>query len=141
MERISEHISIAEATHSDRAIQLGLDNTPNEAQLVCMKIVADYCFEPIRKWWDKPLKINSFFRSVVVNKANNGVATSQHCKGEAIDFTAGNKEDNKKIFDWAKANLKFDQLIWENDGQWLHISYSMAGNRNMAFNAKQVIPK
>lgn len=138
---ISKHISYEEAIHSDRAIKLGLDNTPEEKHITCMRIVAEYCFEPIREWWGKPLKITSFYRSDAVNKANNGKPTSQHCKGEAIDFTTGNKEDNKKIFDWAKANLKFDQLIWENNGDWIHISYSMAGNRNMSFNATQVIPK
>ncbi len=127
---ISKHITYEEATQSPTALRLKIRNEPSEAQLVCMRIVADYCFEPLREWYGKPIKINSFFRSAELNKAVGGSATSQHCKGEAIDMSAGSKEENKKLFDWCKANLVFDQLINEYDYSWVHISYSMAGNRN-----------
>lgn len=140
---ISKHITFDEAIRSDRAKKLGLKNEPNEAQICCMRAVAEMCFEPIRVWWDKPLFITSFFRSAEVNRANNGKPTSQHCKGEAIDFTSGNKADNKIIYDWIKQNLKYDQLIWENGGAWIHISFTLSerGNRQMAFDATQIIPK
>ena len=48
-----------------------------------------------------------------------------------MDISAGSKEENKKLFDWCKANLYFDQLINEYDYSWVHISYKMSGNRNM----------
>ena len=127
---ISKHISFSEATHSDKAIKLGLDNTPNTEQLNNMILVATMCFEPIRLWYGKPIKINSFFRSEAVNKAVGGAKTSQHCKGEAIDLSAGSKEENKKIYEWIKENLQFDQVINEYDYTWVHISYKREGNRN-----------
>lgn len=135
MENISEHITYSEATDSPTALRKGIDNSPDELQLSQMKIVANVCFEPLRKWYGKPLKINSFFRSDALNKAvggatKNGVSTSQHCKGQAIDISAGSKEENKKLFDYAKANLKFDQLINEYDYSWIHISYASGNNRN-----------
>lgn len=127
---ISKHISFSEATHSDKAIKLGLDNTPNTEQLNNMILVATICFEPIRLWYGKPIKINSFFRSEAVNKAVGGAKTSQHCKGEAIDLSAGSKEENKKIYEWIKENLQYDQVINEYDYTWVHISYKREGNRN-----------
>jgi hypothetical protein len=132
---ISAHITFEEATISPTALRLGIDNNPNNLQLANMERVAEKCFEPLRNWYGKPIKVNSFFRSEKLNKAVKGSKSSQHCTGEAIDISAGSKEENKKLFDWCKANLQFDQLIWEygNDSgpDWVHISYKLTGNRNM----------
>lgn len=143
MNNISKHISYTEAVYSFKASQKGLINVPNDEQLANMKLVAEMCFEPIRLWWNRPLKINSFFRSPEVNKAVNGSPTSDHMKGHSIDFTAGNREDNLKIFNFVKENLIFDQVIAENgnsDGpDWIHISYRKSGNRNQALKLKQIV--
>ena len=101
-----------------------------------MKLVALLCFEPMRKWYGKPLKVNSFFRSKEVNKAVGGASTSQHLFGEAIDLTTGNKEDNKKLFEWAKKNLTYDQILDEYDYSWIHISYRSGKNRMQVLHIK-----
>jgi len=130
MKIISDHITYEEATHSPTALRLGIKNIPNDTQRVAMETVAAVCFEPLRKWYGKPIKINSFFRCEALNKAVGGSATSQHCKGEAIDISTGSKEENEKLFNWAKANLKYDQLINEYNFSWIHISYRLGHNRN-----------
>jgi zinc D-Ala-D-Ala carboxypeptidase len=131
---ISEHISYNEATQSPTAIRFGIENTPTEHQLFAMRIVASVCFEPLRNWYGKPIKINSFFRCTLLNQKVGGSSTSSHTKGEAMDISAGSKEENKKLFDWCKANLIWDQLIWEygdNSGpDWVHISFRQGQNRN-----------
>lgn len=136
MERISEHITYEEATKSLTAIRLGISNTPDEHTLINMKIVADKCFEPLRRNYGHPIKVNSFYRCESLNKAVGGSATSQHCKGQAIDMDAGSKEENKKIYDWCKANLIFDQILWEFGDDigpdWVHISFNAGNNRNQA---------
>jgi len=130
---ISAHITYLEATASPTALRSGIKNTPNEEQLANMKLVAEKCFEPIRAWYGKPIKVNSFFRCDELNKSVKGAPTSQHTKGMAIDLSAGTKAENKKIFDWAKANLTFDQCIFEYGDDtgplWVHISYNSKGNR------------
>lgn len=136
MEFISKHISFDEAINSPTAIRNGIDNTPNEEVLINMMLVAEACFEPLRKWYKKPIKINSFYRSQELNKKVGGSNTSQHCKGEAIDFTAGSKEENKKLFNWCKSNLKYDQLINEYDYSWIHISFRLNDNRNQTLAIK-----
>jgi hypothetical protein len=132
MEKISEHISYKEATYTSKK----MPNVPSENELKAMKLVALLCFEPMRKWYGKPLKVNSFFRSKEVNKAVGGASTSQHLFGEAIDLTTGSKEDNKKLFEWAKANLTFDQAINEYDYSWIHISYRSGKNRMQVISIK-----
>ena len=129
MRKISKNITFEEATMSPTALRLGINNEPNEAQLTAMVMVAEMCFEPLRKWYGKPIKINSFFRCSELNEAVNGSKTSQHVSGHAIDMSAGSKKENEKLFNWCKDNLEFDQLINEYDFSWVHISYVPNKNR------------
>ena len=78
-----------------------------------------------------PRSLNpSFYRCDALNRAVKGSATSQHVQGKAIDISTGTKAGNKLIYDWAKENLIFDQLINEYDYSWVHISYNKNNNRN-----------
>ena len=128
---ISNHITYEEATVSNTATRFGIENKPNDIQLACMKLVAEKCFEPLREWYKKPIKVNSFFRCESLNAKVGGSKTSQHVKGEAIDLSGGNKEENKKLFDWCKENLEFDQLINEYDYTWVHISYTVKNRKQI----------
>jgi len=128
---ISKHISFDEATVSNTATRFGIENNPSDIQLACMKLVAEKCFEPLRTWYNKPIKVNSFFRCESLNSKVGGSKTSQHVKGEAIDISGGNKEENKKLFDWCKENLEFDQLINEYDFTWVHISYTVKNRKQI----------
>ncbi|MDG1476719.1 MAG: D-Ala-D-Ala carboxypeptidase family metallohydrolase [Vicingaceae bacterium] len=136
--KISKNISYKEGTHSNTAIRRRIKNEPNEAQLKAMKTLAKKVFEPLRENFGEPIRVNSFFRSIALNKAIGGSRTSQHCSGEAIDMDGMNGVTNKKIFDYIKKNLDFDQLIWEfgNDKNpdWVHVSYKSAKE-----NRKQVL--
>ena len=86
MDRISKHITYAEGIHSNTAKRKGIDNTPNQTQVEAMKLLASEIFEPLREWVGGPIKVNSFFRSVALNEAIGGAASSQHCKGQAMDI-------------------------------------------------------
>jgi len=139
--RISKHITYAEAIHSNTAKRKGIDNTPNEAQVTSMKLLAEKIFEPLREWVGGPIKVNSFFRSVPLNEAIGGAASSQHCKGQAIDIDdVYGRKTNADMYHWIQMNLDFDQMIWEfgTDMQpnWIHISYvSKEDNRNKCLKA------
>ena len=128
---ISKHISFDEATVSNTATRFGIENNPSDIQLACMKLVAEKCFEPLRTWYNKPIKVNSFFRCESLNAKVGGSKTSQHVKGEAIDLSGGNKVENKKLFNWCKENLEFDQLINEYDFTWVHISYTVKNRKQI----------
>ena len=131
---ISKHITLQEAIHSDTAVRNAINNTPDAATIEKMKLVAEKCFEPLRAWYKKPIRINSFYRSQSLNVKVGGSATSQHCKGEAIDISAGSRTENKKLYDWLVANLpEWDQIIYEygddSGPDWVHVSYKAKGNR------------
>jgi hypothetical protein len=138
---ISKHISEKEATKSITAMRLGLANTPDGNILTNMKLVAENVFEPLRKWANGPIKINSFYRSETLNKAIGGSSKSQHCEGKAMDIDDiyGHKS-NAEMFNYIKDNLSFDQMIWEfgdsTNPDWVHVSYvSDSVNRNRILKA------
>ena len=139
--KISDHITYAEAIHSQTAKRKGIDNTPNPNQIEAMKVLAEKVFEPLREWVGGPIKVNSFFRSPELNTAIGGSKTSQHCKGQAIDIDdVYGYKTNSEMYHWVKENLNFDQMIWEfgTDTQpnWIHISYvSEDNNRNRCLRA------
>ena len=128
MTKISKHVSYKEGVRSRTADRMGLDNTPNNLQLKCMKDIAEGLFEPLREWVGGPIKINSFFRGEPVNTAIGGSKYSQHMKGQAMDLddTFGHKT-NAEMYHYIKDNLDFDQLIWEfgddKNPNWVHVSY------------------
>lgn len=128
--KISNHITLAEATKSQTATRKGIDNTPPKEVIPNMIAVAEKCFEPLREWHGKPIGISSFYRSPALNRAVKGSARSQHCKGQAIDIDADifdNGLTNKQIYNWLVNNVDFDQIIWEygtdDNPAWVHISY------------------
>ena len=139
--KISDHITYAEAIHSNTAKRKGIDNTPSEIQVTAMKLLAEKVFEPLRKWVGGPIKVNSFFRSETLNESIGGASSSQHCKGQAIDIDdVYGRKTNADMYHWIQANLDYDQMIWEfgTDMQpnWIHVSYvSEEKNRNKCLKA------
>jgi hypothetical protein len=137
---ISKHITLLEATSSPTALRNGIKNEPNQSELEAMVYVAENLFEPIREWFNAPIKINSFYRSYELNRAVKGSLTSGHVLGNSIDITAGSKKGNKQIFDFIKlSGLEFDQVINEYDCTWIHISLKKAGNRRQILVIKEWI--
>lgn len=131
---ISEHVSLKEATRSNTAKRLGIENMPDSETLITMQITAEHIFEPLRNKFNEPIYISSFYRSPELNKAIGGSTSSQHCKGEAIDIDdVYSKASNADFFNYIKDKLEFDQLIWEfgddENPAWVHVSYNLGKNR------------
>jgi hypothetical protein len=119
MLKISPNFFWEEATVTQ---QRGLDNAPPTIVIPSLVMVFNEQMEQIRQLLDCPIHINSGFRSVAVNTAVGGVATSQHCKGQAVDFTPMKEIALKDAMDAILAGgVPFDQMIYEF-GSWLHIS-------------------
>lgn len=128
--KLSAHFTLAEATESGKARRLGLDNIPDQYALETMKYTA-LKMEAVRQLLgNNPINVSSWYRSPAVNKAVGGVPTSQHAKGEAVDFTAPHYGTPLEVCELLAANkelLNFDQLIYEKT--WIHISFKQFGNR------------
>ena len=152
-DKISEHISLSEATRSDAAVRAGIANLPNEQAFANIKMWAEKVFEPLREYVslkrgkDSPLIINSIYRNIEVNKLIKGSPTSSHCAGDTskIEEAAGDIEahypdfTNKDLFMLVKEKGAWDQLIWEfgNEKQpaWVHIGFRKQNNRKQILKA------
>lgn len=142
---LSDHVTLAEFCHSDTAKRRGIDNTITDPKhLAAAKLLCEKVFEPIRLVFAVPIHISSGYRSSALNRAVKGSASSQHCKGEAMDIDADRygKITNAQIFKFIKENITFDQMIWEfgNDSQpdWVHVSYKAKGNRGQILKALKI---
>lgn len=119
-----KYFTIEEMTKSSTAKAKDIDNTPSQEILAKLQKLIEAILDPLREWYGKPIKVNSGYRCEALNKAVGSKANnSQHLFGEAADITAGSKEENKKLFEYIKDNLPFDQLINESDFSWIHVSY------------------
>jgi hypothetical protein len=143
--KITKHVTYAEATQTNSQ----LSNIPSGEQMEKIKLLCEKVFEPLREWVDAPIKINSIFRSVEVNKAIGGAKNSQHMAidGSAMDIddTYGHKTNNEMGL-WIMENLNHDQIIFERPingkSSWIHVSYRQYGNRKQAliFDGKKYLP-
>ena len=142
--KLTDHITYAEACHSDTAKRKGISNIPSEDQLWNMIKLGSMIFEPLREWAGGAIKISSFFRSEQLNQAIGGSSSSQHCKGQAFDLddVYGHKT-NADMFDYITTHLDFDQIIWEfgtdENPDWIHVSYvSPEENRRSILRAYRI---
>lgn len=132
--QLSENLSLAEVIRSETAKRKGVSNMPTPEHIENFKKLAENVFQPIRKHFGRPIHISSGYRSAALNKAIGGAASSQHCKGEAIDIDMdGTDITNAQVFNYIKDNLSFDQMIWEfgtdKNPDWVHVSYSSTGKQ------------
>lgn len=115
---------------SNIAITEGIDNKVYDVEvLVNLSRTADKAQE-IREKLDKAIKISSAYRCLKLNRELGSKDTSQHLKGQAIDFTCSGFGTPEDIIHFLKREkVEVDQCLME--GSWLHLSIKEYGaNRN-----------
>ena len=143
--QLSKYVSIGEVTHSDTAKRKGIDNSPTAEHLENLKVICAEVFDKVREHFGVPLYISSGYRGDALNKAIKGSASSDHCKGRALDLDQdyrGNGVSNRQVFDYIKDNPEFDQLIFEmgskENPDWVHVGYRNGANRKQVLRAVRV---
>ena len=138
MTAITANFSLEELYASSTAKAKGIDNTPTKQAIINLTHLAVKVLQPLRSGLKEPITISSGYRCPALNRAVQGVSNSQHMTGEAADINiGGDMAKGKRIFDYIRRNLHFDQLIWEHNKAgiyWVHVSYRADGQ-----NRKQVI--
>ena len=109
---LSKSFTLNELTKSQEALRLNIDNTPNEEQILNLKILCEKILQPIRDFYGMPVSVSSGYRSPELCKAIGSSSTSQHTRGEAADFEIFSIA-NKDLAEFIIANLDYDQCILE----------------------------
>lgn len=129
-----KEFSLEEMTHSDTAARLGINNVPKGVTLACLHEVAENMVHVRKLLGDKPIHVNSGYRSPELNKHIPGSSnTSAHTLGWACDFTCkdfGTPLQVAKAIARDKLMEDVDQLIHEYDS-WVHISWDPRNRRQM----------
>lgn len=121
--QLSENFTLEEATFSETAVRLDINNQPSPEQLENMKITAQG-MEAIRKLLGKPIRVNSWLRLPEVNKAIGGALKSSHMDGWAVDFVCPTYGDPYAVAKALKeSDIQLDQCIHEF-GRWVHVSFA-----------------
>jgi zinc D-Ala-D-Ala carboxypeptidase len=139
---IGKYLTLEECCKSATAIRLGIDNKPNQQQIMALQALATNIYDKCCEKFLLKIPITSGFRSKELNAAISGSSgSSQHMRGEAFDLDLDgtmNGVTNAQLFNYIRFNLNFDQLIWEfgteSNPDWVHVSYDVAGkNRKNVF--------
>jgi zinc D-Ala-D-Ala carboxypeptidase len=137
MTQLTPHFSLAEMTRSTTALRKGIPNKPSVDEVRALTLLCQKVLEPVREHFGKPVIVTSGYRAPRVNMAVGGSGSSQHCNGEAVDFTVAG-ESNLAVCQWIHANLDYDQLIYEfGEPGWVHCSYSAHRMRNQELTARR----
>lgn len=137
---LSPNFTLAELTASTAARRYGIDNTPNEEECENLRSLCRNTLQPCRDLLALPMLITSGFRCKELNRLVGGARHSQHLYGQAADFEVGSlltalderptlpdldqRARNALAFrTLATSDIDYDQLIWEHDGRWVHVSY------------------
>ena len=142
--QLSKHFRLEEFEKSQTAQRLGIKNKAGAGEI---KNLTDVCYgvlEKVRVKYDKPVIVTSGYRSPELCEAIGSKSTSQHTKGEAVDFEVIGVA-NIQVAYFIEANCDFDQLILEyycpDDDQkgWVHCSFVEGSNRKqvLTFDGKK----
>jgi uncharacterized protein YcbK (DUF882 family) len=118
--QLSEHFTLEELTRSEVAERKGLDNTPNALEVSNLVRLAGL-LEEVRSLLNKPIMLNSGFRSKAVNDSVGSRDTSQHRIGCAADIRVPGMTPKQVVEAVIASNIGYDQII-EEFGSWTHIS-------------------
>jgi hypothetical protein len=143
---LTTNFSLNELTKSEIALRMDLDNTPGEAEIASLKLLAEKVLQPVRDHFGKGVKCNSGFRASAVNQAAGGSKTSDHVKGQAADIEIPGVP-NAELAQWIMDNLEYTQLILEfytpgiPDSGWVHVSYDPNNLKKQELTAMKVAGK
>lgn len=124
-----KYFTLKEMEYSSTAVQKKMPNPIPRDQLLNWIWLIEKVLDPIREAYKKPIRVNSGFRTLQLNNAIGGSKTSQHMglnNTAAADISGGSPGENKQIYNIAdrlqkEGKIDFDQLIDENNMQWVHI--------------------
>lgn len=143
MRNLTDHFVLEEFTASMTARLFEIGNTPDENAIKNMTLLCENVLEPLRALLQRPLFINSGYRSSELNKRVGGVSNSQHMTGEAADVRAKNLQDANNMVKLISDYLDFDQVFVERSAKgngtvcyWVHVSYKKSGNRKQVLSLK-----
>lgn len=118
---------------SNTAKLKNINNTTDDTKLLENGAILADKIQEIREILGYPIKINSAYRCLQLNRIIGSKDTSQHIKFEAVDFNCDSFGNPEKIVLFLKdRTIEVDQCLVEQNGKrsWVHLSIKKERNRN-----------
>lgn len=122
-DKISKYFTLGEAKTSEKAVEKGIDNTIPKL-IIPVVFTTGAKMDRVREFLAKPIHVNSWYRCLELNRLLGSKDTSQHVKGEAVDFICpafGTPLQIARALVPVLSELEIDQLILEHT--WIHTSF------------------
>ena len=118
MTQLTPHFSLEELTFTEHR---EFDNIPNESEIKNLERLAQFLEMVKELLGNKPIMINSGFRSEALNRSLGSKDSSQHRVGCAADLRVPGMIPDEVVKAIIGSSLPFDQVIREFD-RWTHVS-------------------
>jgi hypothetical protein len=115
---LTDHFTLEELTHTSHR---EFDNTPNDGEKANLQRLAEFLETVKAALHNRPIMVNSAFRSKAVNDSVGSKDTSQHRIGCAADIRVPGMAPDGVVRALIASGIPYDQLIREFDS-WTHIS-------------------
>lgn len=127
-EQLSKNFSLREMCSSQTARIYSIDNTPDQATIERLRTLCKDVLQQARDTWNKPIHVNSGFRSKALNKAVGGKQNSYHLSGQAADLYVDGEKDGFALSALLLRAKLTDLVLLERRGKkyWIHVQWSMA---------------
>ena len=116
--KLSPNFTLEELTHTDHR---QFDNTPNASEIANLTRLSALLEEVRTVIGNKPIMVNSAFRSKQVNDAVGSKDSSQHRIGCAADIRVPGMTPDEIVKKVIASDIGYDQIIREFD-RWTHVS-------------------
>lgn len=135
--KITKNFTLDELIYSKTAEEIGCESLPSYQEIANLCRLTNLVLQPVRRKLNRVIKVNSGWRSVIVNDEIGGSKTSAHLDGAAADVRSPGKvgiihndkhytvTSNFAIFYYCLFNPHIDQVIHEygeyGNPAWVHI--------------------
>ncbi len=145
--QLSKHFKLEEMTKSMTATRKGIDNSPGAGDIKNLENVCYEILEPVRAKFEKPVTITSGYRSEALCEAIGSKKTSQHAKGQAVDFEIAGIPNIQTAY-WIQNNslgklglnqantLKLSSPTQIPGTTWVKMGMGGSGNNAISFGIK-----
>jgi len=129
-EMLSENFALRELTRTNHS---DCSNEPGPRELENLRQLAQKVLQPLRDAWGGILKVNSGYRSLLVNTRVGGAKNSYHLRGLAADIDCGNSAVKAMTLavHCSVLNLPVVEAIVSRRGDhyWLHVALKKDGDQ------------
>ena len=116
-----KYFTIEELSRSATALRHRIDNTPSADAVSNLRKLVTEVLDPAREQLGIPITVNSGYRCRKLNAAVGGARRSYHLQGRAADITTRSRNGNQRLWE-ILSKLPHTELIWEQDGVWIHVA-------------------